>query len=285
MIGFEITEPRSVDEALAMLEGDDPAVRPIAGGTALMLMMKAHLFKPQRLVSLRYLERFSQLHVSEDETSFHIGAMTTFAQLEHSALVRRHLPVVAQTMRGLANVRVRNVATVGGNIAHADPHLDLPPVWIALGAEAIIVGPGGERRVPLEDVFTGYYETSLGHADLIAALVVPVRPERRALYSKVTTRSAHDWPALGLAVSLERRDDRIVDPRVVLSAALDKPTRLSQTEEVLRSAPLGPALFARVCDAADAEVDITSDSRGSAPYKRQLLRVHLDRALQSLCQG
>src|SRR5262249_33438618 len=117
---FDIVEPRSVDEAFAHLAGDDPAVRPIAGGTALMLMMKAQVFRPVRLVSLRALDdRFTVLAPTPDGAAFRIGAMTTFTALERSAAIRRHLPVVTQTMRRLANVRIRNVATVGGNLAHA----------------------------------------------------------------------------------------------------------------------------------------------------------------------
>jgi hypothetical protein len=132
---FDICEPRSLDEAFALLDPEDPAIRPIGGGTALMLMMKAQVYKPQRLVSLRRLGgRFDGCALSADGGSFRIGAMTTFAELEHSPQIRAHLPVIPQAMRSLANVRVRNVATVGGNLAHADPHLDLPPIWVALAA-------------------------------------------------------------------------------------------------------------------------------------------------------
>src|SRR5918997_1546889 len=131
MTDFELVEPHSVDEALALLDYGDPCVRPIGGGTALMLMMKAQLFSPARLVSLRGLGRpFRGLALSADGRWLHVGAMTTFSELEHAPVVKTHLPVVTEAMRSLANVRVRNVATVGGNLAHADPHLDLPPIWV-----------------------------------------------------------------------------------------------------------------------------------------------------------
>src|SRR5690242_8867075 len=153
MSSFEIVEPTTVEEAFRFLAEDDPAIRPIAGGTALMLMMKAQVFRPVRLVSLRALgDHFTGIVPSRDGAAIRIGAMTTFSALERSADIRRCFPVIAETMRTLANVRVRNVATVGGNLAHADPHLDLPPVWIALGAEAVIVSPGRERTVPVEKI-------------------------------------------------------------------------------------------------------------------------------------
>jgi carbon-monoxide dehydrogenase medium subunit len=283
MSSFEIVEPRTVEEAFGFLAGDDPAIRPFAGGTALMLMMKAQVFRPVRLVSLRALgDRFTGIAPSRDGATIRIGAMTTFSALERSADIRRCFPVIAETMRTLANVRVRNVATVGGNLAHADPHLDLPPVWIALGAEAVILGPGKERVVPVEDIFAGYYETTLRHDDLIAELRVPIRPGWRTSYVKVTPRSAHDWPALGLAVSAALHDRQVTDLRIVLSAATDRPTRLAAAEAVLRGGRIDDATLRRAGDAASDEAIIESDDRGSADYKKHLLRVYLARTMQSL---
>src|SRR3989442_870724 len=129
--------------------------------------------------------------------------MTTLSALEHSADVKKHAPVITRTLRTLSNVRVRNVATVGGALAHGDPHMDLPPVLIALGASITITGPKGERKLALEDLFTGYYETVLDKNELISELQVPAQGAKRAAYMKVTTGSADDWPALGVAAVLE----------------------------------------------------------------------------------
>ena len=140
MPALELAEPDTLEEAFALL-ADDEGARPMGGGTALMLMMKAQLFRPAKLVSLRQISSLSGFSLSEDRTHIRIGAMTTFSALEQSPLIARHLPVVTQTMKTLANVRVRNVASVGGNLAHGDPHLDLPPVWTALGASVRITKP------------------------------------------------------------------------------------------------------------------------------------------------
>ncbi len=283
MAGFDLVEPRSLEEAFGFLECDDPAVRPVGGGTALMLMMKAQLFSPARLVSLRRIApRFTGFEISAGGASMRVGAMTTFSALEQSALVREHLPVIAPVMKTLANPRVRNVATIGGNLAHADPHLDLPPVWMALGAAAVILNPVGERIVPVEDIFAGYYETTLQHNDLIAELSVPLRPTWRSTYVKVTTRAIHDWPAIGIAISADLDGPRVKDIRLVLSAAIDKPTRLFATEAVLSGAEIDDATLRRAGEAAVAETDIAADNRGSATYKKHLLRVHLARALREL---
>lgn len=248
-----------------------------------MLMMKAQLFQPRRLVSLRRLGRpFTGLELSDDKASLRVGAMTTFSELEHSETIKRDLPVVARAMPALANVRVRNVATVGGNLAHGDPHLDLPPIWMMLDAQALVLGRTGERVIPVADIFAGYYETTLADGELLAEITVPIRLGWRSTYVKVTTRAAHDWPALGIALAARFLDGRIDDVRIVLSAAVDRPTRLSAAETALRGQPVEDAVLCRAGEAAANEVELDTDSRGSAAFKRQLLRVHLARAVRSL---
>src|SRR5882672_5145406 len=163
---FELAEPRTLREAIASLDARDSSVRPISGGTALMLMMKAGVLRPSRLVSL------GKLGLAGIQTGpggeLRVGAMTTLRAIEKSEVVRKGWPVIARTLRTLANVRVRNVATVGGHLAHADPHMDLPPVLIALGARVSVVDPKGERTIPLEQLHAGYLETTLGHSELLA---------------------------------------------------------------------------------------------------------------------
>src|SRR5882762_4792304 len=154
MSPFALDEPASVAAALAMLDQDDPGVRAIAGGTALMLMMKSGLYRPRRLVSLRRLGPALTGIQATADGRLEIGAMVRLAEIERSAAVRMAAPVIVETLLTHSNVRVRNVATIGGNLAHADPHMDLPPVLIALGAGVRIAGPGGERVVAVEDLFT-----------------------------------------------------------------------------------------------------------------------------------
>ena len=282
MIPFELVEPRSLSEAISLLDPDDPTVRPIAGGTAVMLMMKAGVFRPRRLVSLRAIE----LHFSGIETGpggeLRVAAMTPLALVERSAAVRRDWPVIARTLRTLSNVRVRNVATVGGHLAHADPHMDLPPVLSALGACVTIAGPAGERTVPVESLSSGYYETIVRRDELITTLTVPPLGRKRAAYLKCTTRSADDWPALGVAVALDAEGAAIRDAGIVISAATDKPTRLAAAEALLRGATVDDATLRRAGDAAADELDIVGDARGSASYKRQLVRVYVGRAVRAV---
>ena len=229
MIPFDLAEPKSLAEAVKLLDPDDATVRPIAGGTALMLMMKAGVFRPEKLVSLRKIEsKYSSIAAAGD--GLRIGAMTTLAALERSAEVKKHAPVVTRTLLTLSNIRVRNVATVGGALAHGDPHMDLPPVLMALGATLTVIGPKGERKLAVEDLFSGYYETVLEKNELIAEVHVPSQGARKAAYMKVTTGSADDWPALGVAAVIEGDGGAIKSARVVASAATAKATRLKSAE-------------------------------------------------------
>lgn len=284
MIPFELAEPTSLAAAVNLLDPDDETVRPIAGGTALMLMMKAGVFRPHKLVSLRKIEgKYSGISASAD--GLRIGAMTTLSALERSSEVRNHAPVVTRTLLTLSNVRVRNVATVGGALAHGDPHMDLPPVLMALGATLTVTGPKGERTLALEDLYSGYYETVLAKNELISEVRVPAQGAKRAAYMKVTTGSADDWPALGVAVAIEGDAGAIKSARVVASAATVKATRLKSTEAVLNGSRIDDSLLKRAGDAAVDESEFIADVRGSAPYKRELMRVYIGRAVRAAMQG
>jgi carbon-monoxide dehydrogenase medium subunit len=272
---FDLVEPATVGEALALLDPDDPAVRPIAGGTALMLMMKTGLYRPQRLVSLRALGPALTSIAAAPDGGLAIGAMVRLVELERSDRVRRMAPVIADTLLTHSNVRVRNVATVGGNLAHGDPHMDLPPVLMSLGASVRAVGPGGEREIPVERLFTGYLTTVLGNDELITALHVPPQDGRRAAYAKVTARSADDWPALGIAVSIGSADTRIA-----IGAATETAMRLPQTEALFAGQRIDDALLREAGKCAAAEAPVVGDLHGSAAYKRVLVDVHLRRALE-----
>ena len=248
MSPFELAAPSSLAEASALLEQEE--ARPLSGGTALMLMMKAGVLRPRRLVSLARLG----LDNIEISRGLRIGAMTTLSALERSPEVRKGWPVIARTLRTLSNVRVRNVATVGGALAHADPHMDLPPLLSALGAKVVVHGRNGQRAMPVEDLYAGYLENTLKEGELITHVEIPPLGKRRAAYLKCTTRSADDWPAVGVAVALGE------ETRIFVSAATDRPTRIAD-------------------ESALASLKIEGDLHGSAQYKRQLLKVYLRRAI------
>jgi len=281
MTPFELLEPTSLKDAIALIDPDDPAVRPLAGGTALMLMMKAGVYQPRRLISLRRVNGGMQGISAAPDGTLSIGALTPLSAVERSADVKRHAPVLTRIMARLSNVRVRNVATVGGALAHGDPHMDLPPTVIALGGRVRISGSGGERELAVEDLLTGYYETALKANELITRLIIPAQGKTRAAYMKVTAGAADDWPALGVAVALEGDGDEISSARAVVSAATPKATRLTSVEKLLAGARIDDKTSKAAGDAAAEEADIIGDVRGSAAYKRELLRVYIGRALRA----
>ena len=245
MSPFELLEPATLAEAVALLEDED--TRAFSGGTELMLMMKAGVLRPKRLVSLRRLG----LDRIEGGASLRVGAMTTLRALEKSEAVKRGWPVIPKMLRTLSNVRVRNVATVGGALAHADPHMDLPPLLAALGARVTI---NGERAMPVEELYAGYLENTLRRGEVITHVSIPAMGNGRAAYLKCTTRSADDWPAVGVAVVLGQEE------RIFVCAATDRPTRIGGEKDI-------------------ADLPIEGDLHGSAAYKRQLLKVYLKRAM------
>ena len=215
-----------------------------------MLMMKAGVLRPKRLVSLGKIG----LDTIEGNGHLRIGAMATLSALERSPEVRKGWPVIARALKTLSNVRVRNVATVGGALAHADPHMDLPPLLAALGAKVLLEVKNGKRAIAVEDLYAGYLENTLQRGELITGIEIPAMGNSRAAYVKCTTRSADDWPAVGVAVVLGDED------RIFVSAATDRPTRVAD-------------------EAALERLKIEGDLHGSADYKRHLLRVYLRRAM------
>ena len=285
MTPFELLEPRTLQEAIALLDPEDESVRPVAGGTALMLMMKGGVFAPTRLVSLQRIEtKYSEIEVS-GAGELRIGAMATLSALERKKEVAAAFPVIARMLPHLSNVRVRNVARVGGALAHGDPHMDLPPVLAVLGAKVSIIGPRGSREAAVEDLYTGYYETIIGHNELIADVTIPAPQGRKAAYLKMTARSADDWPALGLAVSFNANGDTLHDVRLVASAATAMVVRLGEAEKILNGAKADDATLKKAGDAAAAEAPVIGDIRGSVAYKRELLRIGIGRAVRQALTG
>ena len=284
MIPFDLAEPTSLAAAIKLLNPDDPTIRPIAGGTALMLMMKSGVFNPEKLISLRKIEgKFST--IAADTDGLRIGAMTTLGALERSKDVPKYAPLITRTLRTLSNVRVRNVATIGGALAHGDPHMDLPPVLMALGATLTIIGPGGERKLPVEELFAGYYETVLEKNELISEVHVPAQGSKKGAYFKVTTGSADDWPALGVAAVIEGDAKLIKSLRLVASAATDKATRLKSAEALLSGKTVTDDLLRQAGDAAIADCEFIADVRGSVPYKRELMNVYVRLAGRGAMNG
>ena len=280
MNAFEYRAPRTLEEALAIVSeyGEDAKV--IAGGTALVTMMRQHLVRPTCLVSLRDVAGLDRIESANG--SVRIGALVTHRAAETSAVLTGRVPVLADTFRRVASVRIRNMATVGGALAHADPNQDPPVTLIALGATVETRGAGGRREIPIGEFFRDYYETALGPGEVVTGVTVPVLPARSgASFLKFLPRTADDYATVAVAaiVTLEADGERCREARIGLGSVGVTPIRARAAEAVLAGERPGEDLFRAAGDAAKTEVDPLSDHRGSAAYKREMTAVMIARAL------
>jgi carbon-monoxide dehydrogenase medium subunit len=280
MSSFDYRTPRSVDEALALLSEHGDEARVIAGGTALVTMMRQRLVQPGCLISLRDVEGLGGIEASKGE--IRLGALTTHREVEVSPLVKERSPVLAETYGKVATVRIRHMATVGGSLAHADPNQDPPVTLMALDAKAEIRRAGGRREVPLSAFFRDYYETVLEPGELVTAVSVPPLPAASgAAYVKFLPRSAEDYATVSVAatVTLDAGGERCREGRIALGSVAPTPVRARAAEALLADGKLDERLLRAVGEAAKGEVNPLTDHRGSAEYKREMTAVMVGRAL------
>jgi aerobic carbon-monoxide dehydrogenase medium subunit len=280
MNAFEYAAPRTLDEALAVLREQGDEARVIAGGTALVTMMRQRLVRPSYLVSLREVSGLGRIEAANGD--LRIGALVTHREVETSSLVRERFPVLAETFRRVASVRIRNMATVGGALAHADPNQDPPVTLIALAARVQIRGAAGGRELPVEDFFRDYYESALEPGEVVTGVVVPRRPTASgAAYVKFLPRTADDYATVAVAatVSLQADGQRCREARIALGSVGVTPLRARAAEALLAGHPFGADLLRSAGESIKNAVDPLSDHRGSAAYKREMASVMAGRAL------
>lgn len=278
MSGFDYFEPESIAEALDLLARDDTTV--LAGGTSLMLLVKQGLVRPARVVGLRRIEA---LHGIARRDALRINALVTIADAARSPDVRAHAPALSDAFGLVATVRIRDQATVGGCLAHADPASDPPTMLLALDAIAVARGPAGERRVPLDELFTDVFSTSLAPGELLVAVEVPPLADgTRSRYLKFLPRTVDDYGTVCVGATLRLEDGRVRDTRIALGAVGTRPLRARRAEDALRGATPTPALLGEVAALAAEDTDPFDDARGSAAYKRQMVRVWVERTLRAL---
>jgi carbon-monoxide dehydrogenase medium subunit len=281
MTPFEYRTPKSLKEVHANLKEFGSDAKLVAGGTALIIMMKQRLVRPSCLISLRSVRGLNGIELQNG--GLRIGGLATHRQVESSPLVRRRLPMLAETYHHVATLRVRNMATVGGGLAHADPNQDPPPSLIALGATLKATSANGSRVVPMDDFFKDYYETVLNPDEIITEVMVPrLLPNTGAAYIKFLPRTADDYATVSAAavLTLDKSKKTIADVRIALGSVGVTPIRATAAEAVLRGQPLKTEAFTEAGEKAKEAVDPISDFRGSAGYKKDMAAVFVRRALE-----
>ena len=281
MNSFEYHTPESLQEALSLLEEHGDDARLIAGGTALILFMKQRLVQPGHLVSLQRVAGLGGVAASNG--GIRLGAMATHRTVETSPVVKERVPLLKDTYRHVATPRIRNMATVGGGLVHADPNLDPPPGLIALGARVTAASSSGERTLPVEEFFLDYYETVLEPGEIVTHVDVPLPAANTGgALIKFLPRTADDYATVLAAATLTLSEDGTVcqDVRIGLGSVGITPIRARSAEKVLRGHSISPELIRQAADAAEAEVDPMDDFRGSVSYKTKMAVVFTRRALE-----
>ena len=281
MTPFEYRTPKNLKEVHANLKEFGSDAKLVAGGTALIIMMKQRLVRPSCLISLRSVRGLNGIELQNG--GLRIGGLATHRQLETSPLIRRRLPMLAETYHHVATLRVRNMATVGGGLAHADPNQDPPPSLIALGATLKATSANGSRVIPMDEFFKDYYETVLNPDEVITEVMVPkLPPNSGAAYIKFLPRTADDYATVSApaVLTLDKSNKTIADVRIALGSVGVTPIRATAAEAVLRGQPLKTEAFAEAGEKAKEAVDPISDFRGSAGYKKDMAAVFVRRALE-----
>jgi aerobic carbon-monoxide dehydrogenase medium subunit len=276
---FEYFSPKTLSEAIALLQQHGSNAKILAGGQSLIPLMKLRLASPRNVIDLNRITGLS--YIKEADGYLTIGALTRESDLDSSDLIRRKYPILADTTAVIADPLVRNMATVGGNLAHADPANDHPATMLALGAEVVATGPKGTRKIPITGFFTSLFTTALRPDEILTEIRVPIPPARSGgAYLKVE-RKVGDFAAAGVAAQITLGEGNTCKGvGIGLTNVGATPIKAVRAETSLRGKAVDEKTIQETARIASEEAEPTADLRGSVEYKRSLIRVLTARALR-----
>jgi len=277
---FAYARPASVAEALALLAEHKDEARVLAGGQSLVPMLNFRVAAPKVLVDINRIAALAGIKVTRNH--IRIGALTRHAELERSADIARHLPLVAAAMPHVAHPAIRNRGTFGGSCALCDPAAELPACALALGATFIAAGKKGERRIPAQDFFKGLYATALKAGELLVAAEFPLPKAGYASAFGELARRRGDYAMVGVAAHGSTLGKKFSDMRVVFFGVADRPQRAAQLERALDGRPAAAKTIAVGLVELDADLSPRADFHGSAATKRHLAKVLAGRVLRTM---
>jgi len=280
---FGYVRVSSLEEAIKVLESDEGA-RVLAGGQSLIPMLKLRLIRPTYLVDINKIPSLSYIEVGKDYVR--IGPLVRHRQLEMDRELGRIYPIIPEAASQIGDPQVRNMGTMAGSLAHADPAADWPAVLIALRARIRVMGPSGERVIPIEELIEGPFMTTLRRGELIREIMIPTPTGNvRSSYAKLKRR-AGDFAIVGAAVVLKLGSDGSVeDASIGLTAVGPKPVRAREAEDALRGRRLSRDVIEDAAEKAMSIANPPSDIRGSAEYKRAMVKVMVRRAISKAIGG
>ena len=282
MRDFDFLEPTSVAEATRMLAdlGDDG--RAMAGGTALMLAMRQRMLSPTHIVSLARLEVLRGIDFDPVQ-GLRIGALSRHCDVARAGPVQQHFPMLADMASRLANPQVRNQGTIGGNLCYADPATDPPGCLMALDARVVLDGTHGERVLPMQEFLVDYYQTALQPDELVREIrIPPPAAGHTGRYSRFLRTAAEHRPLVNVAIALRQDAGRGHGVRLVTGASTPIPTRATRAEQYLEGRLVTPDIAAQAAALVAADITPLSDQRGSADYRRDMVRVTTQRSIAAL---
>ena len=273
--------PETIDEAIALLQEHEDEAKVVAGSTALTIMLRNRLIDPSVLVWIGRLPGLRDISVTDGVAE--LGALVSHRAVERDPAVRATIPVLADTFSKVANVRIRNAATVGGVVAEADYASDPPAAFVGLDAEIVAHGPDGQRVIPASEFFVAFYETALAPAEIVTAVRVPVPAAGTgAIYHKFVTRSSEDRPCVGVFASCQASGNgRYTNTRVSVGAAAEIPQRFPDLEAEVEDTDLGEDVRRAIANGYAERIETLDDVRGSSWYRTEMVRVWVRRALES----
>jgi len=279
MKDFDYLEPTTVAEACALLKQHGSEAKLFAGGSHMTILMKQGLLEPASLINIKKIAELKGIRFDAREGLI-IGALVTHRELEISALVQEKCPVLCAAEREVANIRVRNMGTVGGNLASGEPLTDLAQIFIALDGTIKIAGATGQRTIAIEELFVDFYTTSLAEDEILTEVVLPPLPARSGMeYIRFSSSSVVDKPCAGVAVRLTANADATVQTaRIVLGCVGATPVRARKAEALFTGKNLTAELAQEAGSIAAQECSPTSDLRGSEKYKRAIVGTLVKRA-------
>ena len=275
---FEYHAPSTLDEAISLLDHYGPEASVLAGGQSLIPMMKFQLALPGHVVDINRISGLGGIH--EENGVLHIGSLTRESDLDASEMVRSRYPILHDTTAVIADPLVRNMATVGGNLAHGDPANDHPATMMALGAEVVARGPGGERVIPVIDFFQGPLTTALTQGEILTEVRVPTPAAGSGSAYLKLERKVGDYATAGVAVVITLNGGVCQRAGIGLTNAGPTPVKASAAADFLAGRPLDDETIREAARLAAQEAQPTADLRGSAEYKRDMVRVLTGRAIR-----
>ena len=280
---FDYLQPSTTEECVALLGSLGKDAKIIAGGTDLMIQARARSLDPRYVIDVTGIPDLCRIRETGDG-GLRIGAAVTVRDVASSSAVREKFPFLATAAGLIGSVGIRNVATIGGNLCNASPSAECSPVLLCLGAEAQVIGSGGERTVPLEHFFTGPGTTVLGPEELLVEIVVPaVGPGTQGVYLKSSPRGSIDLAIVGVAtVATFASDGTCRGIKISLGAVAPTPMRAKKAEHLLQGEILDDALIASAAQIAADESRPVDDVRASAGYRREMVKVFTRRALKAV---